>query len=43
LGNYSKNSYNISSATKGKMVYPSVDPSVFEVKYPNKDIKGRVV
>ena len=43
LGNYSKNSYNISSATKGKMVYPSLDPSVFEVKYPNKDIKGRVV
>ena len=30
-------------ATKGKMVYPSVDPSVFEIKFPNKDIKGRVV
>ena len=43
LGNYSKNSYNISSATRGKMVYPSLDPSVFEVKYPNKDIKGRVI
>jgi len=25
------------------MVYPSLDPSVFEVKFPNKDIKGRVV
>jgi len=25
------------------MVYPSVDPSVFEIKFPNKDIKGRVV
>ena len=42
-GEYSSNSYNIQSATKNKMVYPSLDPSVFEVKYPNKDIKGRVV
>ena len=42
-GNYSSNSYNIQNATKNKMVYPSLDPSVFEVKYPNKDIKGRVV
>ena len=43
LGNYSEHSYNIEDATKGKMVYPSLDPSVFEVKFPNKDIKGRVV
>jgi hypothetical protein len=43
LGNYSQNSYNIEDATKGKMVYPSLDPSVFEVKFPNKDIRGRVV
>jgi hypothetical protein len=43
LGSYSKNSYNIEAATKGKMVYPSLDPSVFEVKFPNQDIKGRVV
>ena len=43
LGNYSSHSYNIQDATKGKMVYPSLDPSVFEVKFPNKDIKGRVV
>jgi hypothetical protein len=43
LGNYSQNSYNIQDATKGKMVYPSLDPSVFEVKFPNKDIRGRVV
>ena len=40
---YSKNKYNIESATKGKMVYPSVDPSIFELKYPGKDIQGRVV
>jgi len=42
-GSYSNVSYNIEAATKNKMVYPSLDPSVFEVKYPNKDIKGRVV
>ena len=43
MGQYSRHSYNISEATKGKMVYPSLDPSIFEVKYPNKDIKGRVL
>lgn len=42
-GNYSNVSYNISNATKNKMVYPSLDPSVFEMKFPNKDIQGRVV
>ena len=43
LGSYSSHSYNISDATKGKMVYPSLDPSIFEVKFPNKDLKGRVI
>lgn len=42
-GNYSTNRYNIDEATKGKIVYPSLDPCVFEVKYPNKDIKGRAL
>jgi hypothetical protein len=42
-GNYSANDYNIEEATKGKIVYPSLDPCVFEVKYPNKDIKGRAL
>jgi hypothetical protein len=41
--NYSENRYNIDEATVGKMVYPSLDPCVFEVKYPNKDIKGRAL
>jgi hypothetical protein len=41
--NYSENRYNIDEATVGKMVYPSIDPCVFEVKYPNKDIKGRAL
>jgi len=43
LGSYSSHSYNISDATKGKMVYPSLDPSIFEVKFPNKDLKGRAI
>jgi hypothetical protein len=42
-GNYSPNKYNIDEAIKGKIVYPSLDPCVFEVKYPNKDIKGRAL
>jgi hypothetical protein len=41
-GNYAPHSYNIDIATKDKIVYPSLDPSVFEVKFPDKDIKGRV-
>jgi hypothetical protein len=40
---YSEHSYNIKEATKNKLVYPSLDPSVFELKFPDKDIQGRVV
>jgi hypothetical protein len=40
-GRYSPNSYNIMAATKDKIVYPSLDPCVFEIKFPNSDIKGR--
>ncbi len=43
LGQYSRHSYDMNEATKGKMVYPSLDPSIFEIKYPNKDIKGKVI
>ena len=43
MGQYSRHSYDIGEATRGKKVYPSLDPSIFEVKYPNKDIKGRVI
>lgn len=42
-GNYARNSYNIESATKNKIVYPSLDPSIFEVKYPDRDIRGNVI
>jgi hypothetical protein len=40
---YSGNAYDLASATKNGVIYPSLDPSIFEVKFPNKDIKGRVV
>ncbi len=39
-GNYSPVEYDIKNATKNKIIYPSLDPSVFEVKYPDVDIKG---
>jgi hypothetical protein len=42
-GEYSPNRYNMDEATKGKIVYPSLDPCIFEVKFPNKDIKGRAL
>ena len=41
--NYSGNVYDLASATKNGIIYPSLDPSIFEVKFPNQDIRGRVV
>jgi hypothetical protein len=40
---YSPYAYDIKGATISNVVYPSLDPSIFEVKYPNTDIQGRVV
>ena len=40
---YSGNEYDIEKAIKNNILYPSLDPCIFEVKYPNKDIKGKVV
>tara|TARA_B110000967_G_scaffold209936_1_gene268741 strand:+ start:1170 stop:3041 length:1872 start_codon:yes stop_codon:yes gene_type:complete len=40
---YSQYSYSMEAATISNVVYPSLDPSIFEVKYPNTDIQGRVV
>ena len=40
---YSGNKYDMNEATRNDMIYPSLDPSVFEVKYPERDIIGRVV
>jgi len=42
-GNYSSNEYDIDGATINKILYPSMDPSIFEIKYPSRDIIGRVV
>ena len=42
-GIYSTYSYDVQGATINNVVYPSIDPMIFEVKYPNTDIKGRVV
>jgi hypothetical protein len=40
---YSQYAYSIAGATQGGVIYPSLDPSIFEVKNPGSDIKGRVV
>ena len=40
---YSDFAYDVSGATVNEVVYPSIDPMVFELKYPNQDILGRVV
>jgi hypothetical protein len=42
-GNYSPWAFDIPGATSGNVIYPSVDPMIFEVKFPDIDIKGRVV
>lgn len=40
---YSKYGYDIKGATKNNVIYPSKDPCVFEIRYPDVDIKGRIV
>jgi hypothetical protein len=40
---YSQYAYDVTGATINNVVYPSIDPMIFEVKYPNQDIQGRVV
>ena len=39
---YSGNAYDMSGATKNNIVYPSLDPSIFELRFPLKDIVGSV-
>lgn len=39
---YSGNLYDIKEATVNGIIYPSLDPSLFEVKNLNRDIQGRV-
>jgi|TARA_R110000782_G_scaffold99239_1_gene184933 hypothetical protein len=42
-GSYSNYKYDVVGAMIDNVIYPSIDPMVFEVKYPNSDIKGRIV
>jgi len=42
-GVYSNNVYDFDLAHKHGIIYPSLDPCIFEVKFPNKDIKGRAI
>ena len=40
---YSDYSYDISAATANNVIYPSLNPMIFELKYPDSDIQGKVV
>lgn len=40
---YSDNVYNLQMATRNGVIYPSYDPCIFEIKYLNKDIQGKVI
>ena len=42
-GGYSPFAYDIKGATINEIVYPCLDPSIFEVKFPLTDIQGKVV
>ncbi len=41
-GSYSNNKYNVQGAIRNSILYPSLDPCIFEIKYPNNDIRGKV-
>ena len=38
---YSKHVYDIIPATKDGIIFPSLDPSIFEIKFPDNDIFGK--
>jgi hypothetical protein len=40
---YWNNVYDIQSATKNGIIYPSMDPSIYEIRHPDTDIYGRVL
>jgi hypothetical protein len=42
-GIYSPYTYDLPGATLGGIIYPSLDPMIFEIRYPDSDILGRVV
>lgn len=39
---YGELGYDIAGATKNNIIYPSYDPMIFEVKFPDQDIEGRI-
>lgn len=41
-GNYSQFAYDMNGATIKQIIYPSLDPSIFEVKFPDLDLQGRI-
>tara|TARA_R110000823_G_scaffold308901_1_gene432761 strand:- start:4823 stop:6817 length:1995 start_codon:yes stop_codon:yes gene_type:complete len=40
---YSGNVYDIKGGIIEGILYPALDPSIFEIKYPNTDIQGKIV
>ena len=40
---YSGNAFDIPSATINGVIYTALDPSIFQVRFPDTDIKGTVV
>lgn len=42
-GDYSPYKYNITENTINNIIYPSKDPMIFEVKFPDIDIQGEVI
>jgi len=43
VNGYSEYGYDIKGATKNNIIYPSLDPAIFEVRYPNNDIYGKII
>jgi phage-related baseplate assembly protein len=41
--NYSPYSYDVAGAIRNNVLYPSLDPAIFEIRYPEVDIQGRVI
>ena len=39
---YSRHAYDLNQATKNGIIFPSLDPSIFEIRFPDNDILGRV-
>jgi hypothetical protein len=42
-GDYSAYGYDIYAATRNGIIYPSIDPSIFEIRFPDNDINGRII